>query len=159
MCPARSSYREPVDADGWDQRYSGAELVWSAGPNRFVAEELADRPPGRVLDLASGEGRNALWLGGPGWQATAGGISAVAVAKGRARADELGLRVEWVVADVIRGYRPPPGAFDVVLIAYVHLSPEDTATVLRTAAQAVTEGGALLVVRHDVTNLPNGTGC
>src|SRR3954449_6986342 len=57
-----SRYREPVDADGWDQRYAAADLVWSAGPNRFVAEELADRPPGRVLDLASGEGRNALWL-------------------------------------------------------------------------------------------------
>src|SRR6266480_6813861 len=70
MCPARSRYREPVDADGWDQRYAGAELVWSAGPNRFVAEELADRPPGRVLDLASGEGRNALWLAARGWQAT-----------------------------------------------------------------------------------------
>ena len=36
---AGSRYREPVDADGWDQRYAAADLVWSAGPNRFVAEE------------------------------------------------------------------------------------------------------------------------
>ena len=153
-----SRYREPVDADGWDQRYAAADLVWSAGPNRFVAEELADRPPGRALDLASGEGRNALWLATQGWQATAVDFSAVAVAKGRARADAERLRVEWVVADVIRGYRPPPDAFDVVLIAYLHLPPEDTATVLRTAAEAVTPGGILLVVGHDVTNLRDGTG-
>src|SRR5256885_9972264 len=101
MCPARSRYREPVDADGWDQRYAGAELVWSAGPNRFVAEELADRPPGRVLDLASGEGRNALWLAARGWQATAVGFSARAGAQGRGPADEVGLRGGWGVADVI----------------------------------------------------------
>jgi SAM-dependent methyltransferase len=147
-----------VDADGWDRRYAGADLIWSAGPNRFVEEELADRPPGRVLDLASGEGRNALWLAALGWRATAVDFSAVAVAKGRARAEELGLRVEWVVADVIDGYRPPPGSFDVVLIAYLHLPPEQTAAVLRTAAGAVAPGGFLLVVGHDLTNLSEGTG-
>src|SRR2546423_12091264 len=103
-----SRYREPVDADGWDQRYAGADLVWSAGPNRFVAEELADRPPGRVLDLASGEGRNALWLAARGWQATAVDFSAVAVGKGRAPADELGLRGGGVGAGVGPGDRPPP---------------------------------------------------
>jgi hypothetical protein len=63
-----------------------------------------------------------------------------------------------VVADVIEGYRPRPGAFDVVLIAYLHLPPEDTATVLRTAATAVTPGGILLVVGHDVTNLSDSCG-
>jgi SAM-dependent methyltransferase len=147
-----------VDANGWDQRYAGAELVWSAGPNQFVAEELAQRPPGRVLDLACGEGRNTLWLAAQGWQATAVDFSDVAVAKGRARAQQQGLQVQWVVADVIRGYRPPPGAFDVVLIAYLHLPPEDTTTVLRAAAEAVTVGGILLVVGHDVTNLRDGTG-
>lgn len=44
----------------WDQRYSGPDLVWGAGPNRFVAGELAALPPGRAIDLGSGEGRNAI---------------------------------------------------------------------------------------------------
>ena len=51
-----------MDANGWDERYAASDLVWSAEPNRFVAEELADLPPGRALDLAAGEGRNAIWL-------------------------------------------------------------------------------------------------
>ena len=29
---------------------------WSAEPNLFVAQETADLPPGRALDLAAGEG-------------------------------------------------------------------------------------------------------
>ena len=51
-----------MDADAWDERYAASELVWSAGPNRFVEAECADLAPGRVLDLAAGEGRNAIWL-------------------------------------------------------------------------------------------------
>ena len=51
-----------MDAHDWDERYAASDLVWSAEPNRFVAEELADLPPGRALDLAAGEGRNAIWL-------------------------------------------------------------------------------------------------
>jgi len=40
-----------VDSQEWDRRYAGAELVWTAEPNRFVVEELADVPPGRALEV------------------------------------------------------------------------------------------------------------
>ena len=55
------------------------------GPNQFVEQALADLPPGRALDLACGEGRNARWLAERGWQVTAVDWSAVAVEKGRKR--------------------------------------------------------------------------
>jgi len=147
-----------VDADAWDRRYAGTDLVWSAEPNRFVAAELADLPAGRVLDLGAGEGRNALWLAARGWRATAGDFSAVAIEQGRTLAAALRLDVEWIVADVVHGYRPEPDSFDLVLIAYLHLPPDATATVLGNAAGAVAPGGTLLVVGHDLTNLRDGTG-
>lgn len=62
---------ESLSADDWDRRYSGAELVWAAAPNRFVAEALDGVEPGRALDLAAGEGRNAVWLAERGWEVTA----------------------------------------------------------------------------------------
>ena len=71
-----------MDADGWNRRYAEKELVWSAGPNRFLAAEAADLAPGRALDLACGEGRNALWLAEQGWRVTAVDFSGVAVEKG-----------------------------------------------------------------------------
>jgi hypothetical protein len=46
--------------DAWDERSSGSDLVWSAAPNRFLAEEVTGLPPGRALDLGAGEGRNAI---------------------------------------------------------------------------------------------------
>ena len=77
-----------MDADAWDERYAAAELVWSREPNQFVAAELADLPPGTAVDLAAGEGRNAIWLAARGWAATAVDFSQVALDKGARLAAE-----------------------------------------------------------------------
>lgn len=66
--------------------------MWSSGPNRFVAEECADLVPGRALDLACGEGRNALWLAEAGWTVTAVDFSAVAIGRARGVAEQRGSR-------------------------------------------------------------------
>lgn len=143
----------------WDERYREAEWVWSQAPNRFVAEQLADLPPGRALDLACGEGRNALWLAQRGWQVTAVDFAEVALDKGRERAAKAGLELElnWIAADLTT-YVPEPDSFDLVLIAYLHLLPQDMQEVLRRAADALTPGGTLFAVGHDATNPAEGTG-
>src|SRR5579883_314078 len=114
-------------------------------------------PPGRALDLACGEGRNALWLAEKGWRATAVDFSSVAVAKGRAAAESRGLDVTWIAADLL-DYEPERGAYEAVVIAYLHLQPDDMRRVLGKARDALADGGTLLVVGHDVTNLTEGTG-
>ena len=146
-----------MDAAAWDQRYASSELVWSAEPNRFVAAELADLPPARALDLATGEGRNAIWLAARGWRVTGVDFSAVAVDKGRQLARRAGVEVDWAVADVL-DYRPPETGFDLVLLAYLHLPPAQFGPVLRRAAGAVAPRGVLLIVGHDVDNIAHGVG-
>jgi SAM-dependent methyltransferase len=95
-----------VDSAGWDTRYGASDVVWGGEPNRFVAEEFTGIPPGRVLDLGAGEGRNAIWLAGMGWQVTAVDFSAVAVDRARRLAEQRGATVDWVLAD-LRAYQPP----------------------------------------------------
>jgi SAM-dependent methyltransferase len=141
----------------WDRRYRRTELVWTAQPNRFVVEELRELPPGRALDLGSGEGRNAVWLAERGWQVTAVDFSSVALDKARRLAQAQGLTVDWVLAD-LRGYRPEPGAYDLVLVAYLHLSPLERVAVLAGAVGALAPGGTLLVIGHDLANLTQGVG-
>ena len=109
-----------MDADAWDQRYAAAERVWSVEPNVWLAQVARDLSPGRALDLACGEGRNAVWLAERGWRVTAVDFSAVALARGRAGSEE----VEWVEADV-RAWAPPVDAFDLVAIVYLHLPPDE----------------------------------
>ena len=57
-----------LDGQAWDERYRGNELVWGAGPNRFLVEQVTDLTPGTALDVACGEGRNAIWLAEQRWQ-------------------------------------------------------------------------------------------
>ncbi|MEV4708528.1 class I SAM-dependent methyltransferase [Actinoplanes sp. NPDC049316] len=141
----------------WDQRYSAKDLVWGAGPNHFVVREFTGMPPGRALDLAAGEGRNALWLAEQGWQVLALDFSRVAVERGRRLAAERGVDVNWVVADVLSAHLPD-GGFDGVLVAYLHLPAPRRAAVLARAAAALAPGGTLLVVGHDRSNLGDGVG-
>jgi SAM-dependent methyltransferase len=143
-----------VDAQAWDERYAASELVWSAGPNQFVAAEVADLPPGRALDLAAGEGRNAIWLARRGWEVTASDFSQVALDKGRRLAGDTVVR--WVCADATRW--DEQAAYDLVVVAYLQLPAGERAAALRAAYDALRPGGTLLVVAHDSTNLTEGTG-
>jgi SAM-dependent methyltransferase len=147
-----------VDASDWDARYAAtAELEWGAEPNRWVAGELADLPPGRACDVGAGEGRNALWLASRGWRVTAVDFSGAALAKGRPLAEARSLPVSWVQADV-RRYVVEPGAYDAVLLAYLHLYDAERRAVVRAAAEGLAPGGVLLIVGHDTTNLTEGVG-
>jgi SAM-dependent methyltransferase len=146
-----------VDRLAWDERYRSRDLVWGVAPNRFLAEEAAGLPPGRALDLACGEGRNALWLAERGWRVTGVDFSGVAVDRARSLATERGVEVDWVEADVVE-WPPPPEAFDLVIVFYLHLPAALRRRVMGHAEAALAPGGNLLVVGHDSTNLTDGYG-
>ena len=146
-----------MDQTAWDERYAGPELVWGSGPNCFVAGELAALPPGRAIDLGTGEGRNAIWLAERGFAVTAVDFSRVGLARAAELAAERGVSVDWVHADLL-GYQPTPGGYDLVLIAYIQLPADRLTELVRTAAAAVAPGGTLLAVGHDRDNLARGYG-
>ena len=146
-----------MQREDWDLRYSQPDLLWSATPNRFLVKEAAELAPGRALDLACGEGRNALWLAERGWTVTGVDYSAVAIEKARRRAHDEGADVDFVCADLLE-YQPSPSAYDLVLVLYLQLPSPDRRLVLSRAAGAVATGGTFLLVGHDVANMTDGVG-
>jgi SAM-dependent methyltransferase len=90
-------------------------------------------------------------------------FSAVAVQRGREHAERLAAggalpgHVSWSVADISQDV-PEPRAYDLVLLAFVHLPPEQAAAALALSASGVAPGGRLLLVGHDRTNPTHGTG-
>jgi len=146
-----------MEREQWDERYRADELVWKAEPNRFLVEEVAGLAPARALDLACGEGRNALWLAERGWRVTAVDFSAVGLEKARRLASERGLELLLVEADVVE-WEPPVASFDLVIVMYLHLPAGARRRVLHRAASALAPGATLLVVGHDSTNLAEGVG-
>lgn len=141
-----------MDATAWDRRYRETDKLWSEGPNLFVADRLSIASPGAGLDLASGEGRNAIWLAEQGWEMTAVDFSEVAVERGRQSSDQ----VHFVVGDVLEW--EPERSFDLVLIAYLHLEEEAMRRVVARAMQWLEPYGELFMIGHDRSNLEFGYG-
>ncbi len=145
-----------MDASDWDDRYSGSDLVWSTTPNMYVVEETASLGPGRVLDLAGGEGRNAIWLAERGWDAELVEFSEVALQRGRALATERGVALTTTLADVTTA--PALQEADLVLLCYLQLPEAALADALRHAASLVATDGTLLIIAHERDNLAHGVG-
>jgi SAM-dependent methyltransferase len=131
--------------------------VWSAPANAFVVERLAGATPGRALDVACGEGRNACWLAEQGWDVVGVDFSAVAIDKAQRIAAQRGLDIELQVGDVTDP-DVVPGRFDLVLVAYLHLTDDAMAPLLAHLAGRVEAGGTLFVLGHHVDNLEHGHG-
>lgn len=146
-----------MNSEEWDRRYAGSELLWTARPNRFLVAEVAGLTPGRALDVACGEGRNAVWLAEQGWQAEGVDFSGVALGKARQLAEAREVAVEWTQAD-LGGYEPERGAYDLVAVLYLQLPAAERTPILRRAAAALAPGGLLLVVAHDRSNIDHGYG-
>ncbi|MGO9878363.1 MAG: class I SAM-dependent methyltransferase [Acidimicrobiales bacterium] len=146
-----------VSRERWDERYGTEELIWEAEPNGFLVAETERLVPGRALDVACGEGRNAVWLAEKGWDVTGVDFSRVGLAKARQLAADRGVEVTWVEADVVR-WLAQPGSFDLVVVLYLHLPGEQRRQMLDHATASLAPGGVLLVVGHDRSNLLRGTG-
>jgi 2-polyprenyl-3-methyl-5-hydroxy-6-metoxy-1,4-benzoquinol methylase len=141
----------------WDERHAARDPIESDEPEPSLATLLAGLAPGRALDLATGDGRNAIWLARQGWEVTAVDFSAVALERARRSAGTAGVEIDWVLADLLT-WRPRPRSFDLVAIMFLHLPRVERVPIYAAAAEAVTPGGRFVVVGHDRSNLTEGSG-
>ena len=125
-----------MDRNKWDKRYSGDEMVWTSTPNQFLVSEVVDLPPGRAVDLACGEGRNAVWLAAQGWQVIGVDFSPVGLAKARHFAQLWDVEVTWVES-AVQEWTAPSEGFDLVAVLYLQLPQPERAFALEVAASAV----------------------
>ncbi|MGD0272878.1 MAG: class I SAM-dependent methyltransferase [Gaiellaceae bacterium] len=146
-----------MNRDDWNCRYEGDELLWTDRPNRFLVAEAGALAPGRALDLACGEGRNAVWLAKQGWQVTGVDFSEVALEKARLLAEQRKVQAEWIHADVFK-YEPPLAAFELVIVFYLQIPPKRLRPILARMAKGIAPGGTFLLVAHDSSNLTHGYG-
>lgn len=132
-----------MDADRlkWNRRYASAPSYLGASASQFLRDQMATikrlAPGQRVLDVASGEGRNAVFLAQNGFRVTGVDISDVGLAKGERLALEQGVAVEFRQID-LEGYHIA-AQYDVILncnFLLRNLIPEEV--------KALTPGGLLL---------------
>lgn len=130
----------------FDEAYEDDDAVFG-DPYPALIDTLAQRAPGRLLDLGCGQGRNAVALAAAGYEVTAVDASAVGVDQTTLAAGDQGLVVQGVVAD-LAGYRID-STYDVVLVDMVLHSFDDAADrqrILEQIALGVAPGGLVYVV-------------
>lgn len=140
----------------WDERYRSKPALWSGNANAVVISETGDLASGRALDVGCGEGGDALWLAGRGWQVDGIDISQVALDRAAVHAAAAGAdvagRITWERRDLLT-WTPPAASYDLVSVPYFHLPPAVRVPVYAGLAAAVAPGGTFLVVAHHPSDI------
>ena len=106
----------------WDERYSSDLYVYGTEPNEFLRRVVGLVDKGRALCLGEGEGRNAVYLAQLGHQVVAVDASAVGLAKAQRLAQEKGVQIETVHAD-LQHYDLQSEYWDAIVSIFCHLPP------------------------------------
>ncbi len=141
----------------WDERFSEPAYAYGTEPNDFLREVAPRIPRGRVLCLAEGQGRNAVYLASLGHDVTAMDLSAVGLARARELAAAKGVRIATVQAD-LADFVIEPGAWQGIVAIFMHLPPDLRARVLRAAATGLAPGGAFVQETYGPAQPRYGTG-
>jgi len=141
----------------WDERYSGDDYAFGTAPNDFLVLMEDRLPRGKALCLGEGEGRNAVWLAGQGFDVTGVDASRVGLDKGLRLAKDRGVTIQVVHAD-LSDYAVEPAAWNVIVSIFCHLPPALRCTLHADAVAGLKPGGMFLLEAYTPAQLGMGTG-
>jgi SAM-dependent methyltransferase len=134
----------------WEAKYRSGDRLHDGPPSGLLRRWLPDLPRGRALDVATGLGRNALYLARAGYRVDAIDVSPTGLREAARRARRLGLRVRWIEAD-LDTYRLPKARYDVVVNAFFLKR-----RLLGELKSATRPGGVMIVETHLESPRPDG---
>lgn len=145
----------------WDKEYDTDIYVYGKIANDFLRENYTSIPKNhgqaKVLCLAEGEGRNAVFLAQQGYQVTAVDLSAVGLKKARQLANDNHVSIETICADLAEldlGER----CWDGIVSIFCHLPPTVRQALYRRVEKALKPTGVLLLESYRPEQLDYQTG-
>jgi SAM-dependent methyltransferase len=145
--PEHAHSSADATAAEWDERYGVEAQLFSGRVNFALVTEVSELEPGRALDVGCGEGADAVWLAGRGWEVTGLDVSGVALERAAQLARHADVQVNWVHAGLLDATLPA-GGFDLVSVQYPALRSSPGHDAERALLDAVAPKGLLLVVFH-----------
>ena len=139
----------------WDERYSEQGFAYGTSPNDFLATEAHRIPPGRVLCLAEGEGRNAVHLAKLGYDVTAIDQSAVGMDKAMKLAEQQRVSIKTVVADLAT-FDIAAADWDGIVSISAHLPPVIRQRIHQQIVNGLKPGGTLILEAYTLRHLDIG---
>lgn len=147
MAVTRRDWSAPM----FDRIYACPKPGFSTQPNAFLVEASAGRRPGTALDIAMGQGRNALYLASRGWKVTGFDVSREGVAAARQAAAQRDLNVE-VLVKAHDDFEYGSNAWDLIVMTYALVPVTDT-SYASTLIESLRPGG--LLVAESFATVPN----
>lgn len=143
----------------WNQRFSAPGYLFGTKPNRFLESQKQRLHAGqRALAIADGEGRNGVWLAQQGLAVTSVDFSPVALAKARKLAEQAGVAITTIEAD-LGTWEWPKSAFDVVVGIFFQFAPPPMrAKIFAGMKGALAPGGLLILEGYTPKQVDYGTG-
>jgi SAM-dependent methyltransferase len=141
----------------WDERYSSDEYAYGTTPNEFLVEKLSCIPKGKILSLAEGEGRNAVFLAKQGYSVTAVDASLVGLNKARKLAEKNDVVIELVHAD-LADYSLGENKWDGIVSIFCPLPSLLRKELYKKVVTGLKENGVFLLEAYTPDQLKHGTG-
>jgi SAM-dependent methyltransferase len=141
----------------WDERYSAEEYAYGTTPNEFLVEKISCIPKGKVLSLAEGEGRNAVFLAKQGYAVTAVDASVVGLNKARKLAEENDVVVEFIHAD-LADYDLGENKWDGIVSIFCPLPSSLRKELYKKVIAGLKQNGVFLLEAYTPDQLKHGTG-
>jgi tellurite methyltransferase len=89
-----------ADQKRWNDRFGREEFAFGKEPNPFLKKHIRLLPKGKALDIASGEGRNAVFLAQNGFEVNAVDISERGLKKAQKLAQGRGVKINTFLVDL-----------------------------------------------------------
>jgi SAM-dependent methyltransferase len=148
-----------MDKAFWDSKYSVDEYIYTKDVNRFVKESLSDLAPGKMIDLAGGEGRNTVFFAEHGWQAENIDLSPVGLVKCEKLAKEREVQeLVFTTNASALDFESKLAPVDLGVIAYLQLPQTELAIAIKRLIENIKPGGVFFGVWHALENLKDGFG-
>lgn len=141
----------------WDERYSEPGYAYGTEPNDYLVEMAGLLPPGKLLSVAEGEGRNAAYLAQLGHDVTAVDSSHVGMQKAEELAQSRKLAIQTIVAD-LNEYQPGIEQWDAIVSIFCHLPVAQRSVLHQKLVAALKPGGIMLLEAYTPRQLQFGTG-
>ena len=141
----------------WNERYNTEEYAYGKIPNEFLEKNVHYIPKGHVLSLAEGEGRNAVFLAQQGYSVTAVDSSLIGLNKARKLADEKGVTIELIHAD-LADYDLGKNKWDGIISIFNPLPSLLRKQLYKNIEKGLKTGGVFLLEAYRPQQLNNGTG-
>jgi SAM-dependent methyltransferase len=141
----------------WDERYSSEEYIYGKDPNEFLANAVGKIPKGKVLCVAEGEGRNAVFLAEHGYEVVAVDSSTVGLEKARQLAKERGVSIQTIVCDLAH-FDIEPESWDGVVSIFAHVPPQVRKALHKKIVNGLRSGGVLILESYRPDQLKYKTG-